>query len=305
MTKKTFTNTESRIRIDFFLSQKIKNLSRSTIQKLTKEGQLSINGKLCKKKSQVLEVGDKVQIQIPGNEKVIPDKKAKLNIILEDKNLLIINKPARLLVHPTNIEKQNTIANIILHKFPKINFGEKNRLGIVHRIDKDTSGILVIPKLKKVYLELQKLFKDRKVNKTYIAIVYGKPKLGNHTMKTRQKRSTKDPTKNIVVHTSEGKDALTNVKLIKSRNIHKQTISILELEPKTGRMHQLRLQLAHENTPILGDKKYTNKSAQKLSMFLGIERQLLHAYKIKFELDNKKYQAIAKIPKDISEYLPS
>ncbi|MFH1749421.1 MAG: RluA family pseudouridine synthase [bacterium] len=303
MTKKTLINKASRIRVDFFLSTSISDLSRARVQDLVSDGLIEVNNKPCKKKSQILEIGDMIQIQIPEPEKTEPNKHLKLDIIFEDQNLMIINKPAGLLVHPTNSEKQNTVSNILLYTHPKIKFGQRDRKGIVHRLDRETSGILVIPKDKEIFQEIQKLFKDNQIKKTYIAVVIDKPKSNEFNISTRQKRSTKDPTKNIVVHTDEGRSAQTKVKVLKTKKLKNQTISILELKPKTGRMHQLRLQLSYLNLPILGDSKYGNKLSQSFSKKLGIERQLLHAYKIEFTLGNKKYKATARIPKDIKQFL--
>ncbi len=303
MNKKTVVNKTSRMRVDFFLSTKVTNLSRARIQDLVSDGLIEINSKLCKKKSQILEIGDKIQVRIPESEKIQANKKLRLDIIFEDQNLMIINKPTGLLVHPTNSEKENTVSNILLHTHPKITFGDRDRKGIVHRLDRETSGILIIPKNKEVFQEIQKLFKEHRVQKTYIAVVFGKPKSKEFEIKTRQKRSTKDPTKNIVVFTEEGKSAQTKIKTLKSKKQNNQTISVLELKPKTGRMHQLRLQLSHTNLPVLGDTKYGNKTSIAFSKKESIKRQLLHAYKIQFELNNQKYKATAKIPQDIKNFI--
>lgn len=303
MSKKTLINKTTRIRVDFFLSTKIPKLSRAQIQNFVLDGLIDVNNRVCKKKSQILEIGDKIEIQFPKAEKTQPNKNLKLDIIFEDRDLMIINKPAGLLVHPTHTEKQNTVSNILLHTHPGIKFGDRDRKGIVHRLDRDTTGVLIIPKDRAVFQDLQKLFKDHKIQKTYIAVVIDKPKSNEFDISTRQKRSHKDPTKNIVVHTDEGKFAETNIKVLKTKRLKNQTISILELKPKTGRMHQLRLQLAYLNLPILGDTKYGNKLSLGLSKKLEITRQLLHAYKIEFELNNKKYKATARIPSDIKKFL--
>ena len=303
MTKKTLKNTSTRIRVDFFLTTKIANLSRAQIQNFITDGLIKVNSKVCKKNSQILEIGDKVEIQIPEAEKIQANKELKLEIIFEDRDFLAINKPAGLLVHPTDTEKQNTIVNILMHEYPKINFGEKDREGIVHRLDQDTSGVLVIPKNLKTYKELQELFQEHQIHKTYIAVVLGKPKMEEFEISTRQKRSSSNPTKNIVVHTKEGKAAETKIKLLATSKLKNQIISVLELRPKTGRMHQLRLQLAYLNLPILGDSKYGNKPSLNFSKKLEISRQLLHAYKIEFNLNTKQYKITAQMPNDIKKFL--
>ena len=211
-----------------------------------------------------------------------------------------MDKPPGISVHPSEKEPSGTLVNGLLSKFPEIEkVGEDlRRPGIVHRLDKETSGILIVVKNQKAFEYFKNLFQTRKIQKIYLAWVWGKLKNKTGKIEDFVGKSRKNPTKQAVSYNSEKlinpKEALTFYKILK--NLADK--SLLELKPKTGRKHQLRLHLHSLGHPIIGDKKYFNKNIKKNNQ--EFNRHLLHAYKIEFKyLDNKKYQFETKVPEDM------
>jgi len=212
-------------------------------------------------------------------------------IIFENKFFLVINKPAGLLVHKSKIKgselsKEKTLVDWLLVRYPRIkNVGDdqENRPGIVHRLDKDTSGVMLVPKTQDYFLYLKKLFQEHKVKKTYLAIVYGVPKKGEGVIS--KPIGIKDGTTKRSVHSIKmAKTAETYYKILKTIDfLQRSSASLLEVKPATGRTHQIRIHLASIGHPILGDSLYGNKLSTALSKQLSISRQMLHASSIEFE----------------------
>jgi len=225
-------------------------------------------------------------------------------IIYEDKFLAVINKYAGVVVHGGIGVDQLTLCDAIKVQFPGILKNQSidcDRIGIVHRLDKDTSGIMIIAKDPKTAENLKKQFKNRKIKKTYLAFAHGliRPsedliylpvgrKLGNRTKMT----------------TTAGKPAITKYKVIDYFRLNKNEFSYLKVMPKTGRMHQIRVHLKHKGNPIVGDQKYLKGKYKKVTNQLGINRQLLHAYKIIFKhpVSQKIMKFKAPIPQDFKEF---
>jgi 23S rRNA pseudouridine1911/1915/1917 synthase len=302
--KKTLTyKNHAPQRLDKFISSKFTDFSRRFFQIAIKDKQILINNNETTPNYQ-LKTGDKIIIDIP--EKTLFDFQTKaeknipFEIIFEHSDFLIINKPAGISVHPSEKETGGTLANGLLEKFPEIkNVGENSlRPGIVHRLDKETSGILIVAKNQTAFRYFKKLFQDRKIQKTYLAWAWGNLKNKTGTIKAYLGKSNQNPTKQAVSHNPEKlinpKTALTNYQVREEL----ENKSLIELKPKTGRKHQLRLHLQSIGHPILGDKKYFNKKIKVLNK--NFSRHLLHAQKIEFQyLDNKKYQFEAKLPQDM------
>ena len=289
------------MRIDKFLSMEFFLYSRGEIIKKIKDGEVVVNSKKVKP-SYILKEKDVLQIKNfseSKENKLIPNNEIKLKIIFEDENVIAINKPAGIQVHPSHNEKTNTIANALIKYFPKIkNVHDESkdaflRPGIVHRLDKDTSGVLAVAKNQKAFDELKKLFKDRKISKKYVAICEGIFAKKEGLIKKPIARST-SYRKQVIAR----KNTLTKIRNAetKYRVIKEQAnFSVVEVFPKTGRMHQIRIHLASEGHPVVGDLVYGKNSSAK--------RQLLHAEELKFELLGKKYDFLASLPLDFKNFL--
>jgi len=296
-------NQEKSERIDKYIHSLNSDVSRRFFQNSIKEGFVLVN-KNQVSPSYKLKKNDQIKIDIKKTPKVDfeikPEKSVEFKVVAEYEDFLIINKPAGISVHPCENEPGNTLVNGLLCNFPEIkNAGEnKWRPGIVHRLDKETSGVLVVVKTKKAFDYFKALFKNREIQKTYLAWSWGNPKNDSGMIKDFTGKSKQNPTKQAVSANPEKlinpKQALTEYKVIKKL----KDKSLIELQPKTGRKHQLRLHLHSIGHPILGDKKYSNKTIRKFNE--GIERHLLHAQKIEFKyLDGQEYKFETPLPGDM------
>ena len=296
-------------RIDLFLKQEVffnPEITRGDVIRQIKDGQILVNGKIAKP-SYALKEHDEISIKIEKEKtEVIPNKKIKLDIIYQDKNIIVVNKPSGLQVHPSDTEKENTLVNALVANFPEIkniNDGSEDawmRPGIVHRLDKDTSGAMVVARNQKTFDELKKKFADREIEKNYVALVYGHLKKKAGVVDAPIARSASFKKQKIARGKMKGtaRSAVTEYKLLKRY----QDFDLVEALPKTGRMHQIRVHLTSIGHPIVGDEKYKRKD---LSIPVGVTHQLLHAQKLKFELGGKEYNFQASLPKDFEEFLQS
>ena len=302
-------------RADIFLSKKIKNLTRSFLKKLIKKDLLVINNKMINSPSVKLKKNDNVEITlIHDQEQNLTPKNIKLNIIYEDKDILVIDKQKGLVVHPGAGNQKNTLANALSFKY-KNNLSDINgklRPGIVHRIDKDTSGLLVIAKNNISHSNLGKQFSEHTIKRKYKCLVWGilRPLNGRiDTLISRNKRNRQLMT----VSEISGKRAITNYKTVNTflgKGIPK--ISLMECELETGRTHQIRVHLSYKGISILGDKQYGRKSLKfkkinkELSTLLDdLQGQLLHAQTLEFThpTKNKRIKFKSDLPKDFKKIL--
>ena len=290
-------------RMDKFLKQEIffnEKITRGEIIRNIRAGKVTVNNKKVKP-SYILKKDDKVEINISREAfKLIPNGNIKLDILYKDKNIIVINKPAGMIVHPSLKYENDTLASGLVYRFPEIKtVGDEPsvRPGIVHRLDKDTSGIIVIARNQKTFLELKDKFKNHEVKKTYRAIVLGKLKNFSGIINKPMARTADYKKQTIASAKSKTKirPAVTEYKIIKTWN----NFSLLEVYPKTGRMHQIRVHLASIGHAVAGDKKYKPKNIQTDEKIL---RQLLHAKKIEFELKEKKFEFEAMPPRDFLDF---
>jgi len=232
----------------------------------------------------------------------------EINIVFENENLLVVDKPAGIVGFPENNPDRKTLINLLIKEFPDLkNVGEAPRHGIVHRLDKDTSGLLLVAKNNETLFFLQKQFKERKVVKKYIALVNGEIKNEKGEIDTLIGRGQKDRKKQKVYFPlepdSKGKrKAFTEYVVLEKYSDKKENkYSLVEAIPKTGRKHQIRVHFQYLNHPIVGDKIYSFKNQVVLQ---GLKRQFLHATYLKVKmLDGKEKEFKSKLPKDLNEVL--
>ena len=250
-------------RLDVFLAENIKHLTRSFLKKLIENEQVKLNNKIIKSPSTKVKYKDQVIINIIENsEQNIKPKKIELNIVYEDNDVLVINKPKGMVVHPGAGNYKNTLVNALLFKYKKklSNVNGPLRPGIVHRIDKETSGLLVIAKNNLAHSNLGDQFSNHSIERKYLCLAWGVIRPLNGKISTLISRDKKNR-QLMTVSEINGKKAITNYKTIKVFNIKDiPKISLLECELETGRTHQIRVHLKYKGTSLLGDKQYGKKN---------------------------------------------
>ena len=279
-------------RVDLFISKQKEYLSRTRIKNLIIKGNLKINHNNIFDPSKKIFLNDKITIDIPEPKKVsLKPFKYKLDIVYEDKDLLVINKSAGISMHPGAGNYDNTIVNALMNLDSKIlsNIGDELRPGIVHRIDKDTSGLVVIAKNNKSHENLSKQFSDHSITRLYQALIWGKLRPMNGKIETLITRSSKNR-QLMEVGITKGKKAITNYKTLEIfENSKVPTLSLVECKLETGRTHQIRVHMSFKGNNILGDKKYKKKfkkfkniNSELEEMLINLNRQFLHAQVLGF-----------------------
>lgn len=297
---------QSGTRIDKLLAQNFTQIPRESFKKAIKNGDVLVNDKKVKP-NYVTNENDEIKVDVIFATDVletIADPNVEINVVYEHPDFLIIEKPAGISVHPSNNEPMGTVANGLLAKFPEIeNVGEsKMRPGIVHRIDKYTSGLLIIPTNQISFSFFKSLFKNRQIKKEYIAICWGIFKKKEGVIESFIGRSNSNAMKQTISRTAgklgNAKHALTKYKVVKVSK--DETKSLVLAMPKTGRKHQVRVHLRSIEHPLVGDKMYQlEKNEYENESF---ERFLLHASSIIFTYsDGKKYEFNSPIPKEFEK----
>jgi len=298
-------------RIDKFLQSQINQLSRTRLQALIHDGLVKLNGILISNTSKKIKVKDKITVSFPlPKETFIKPNKIPLNILYDDNDIIIINKSPGVVVHPGAGNHEKTIVNGLLFKYKNklSSVGGKLRPGIVHRIDKDTSGVIVVAKNDNSHIDLSKQFSDHSIKRVYEALIWGSLKPQNGKINERIARSVKNR-QLMSVKKEKGKIAITNYKTIKIfQNINLPKISLIECRLETGRTHQIRVHMNFKGNPILGDKSYgkSKKKFKKINPDLekkinNFNRQALHAKSLSFIHPSTKKEIFfeAKRPKDL------
>jgi 23S rRNA pseudouridine1911/1915/1917 synthase len=309
--KFTVSEEQNVKRVDHFIVEELPTFSRTKISKLIKEGALLVNNQAIEESSKKISFGDVIELTVP--EPVATDLQAQdisLAVVYEDDDLLVINKPIGMVVHPGAGNPDGTLVNALLHHC-KGNLSGINgelRPGIVHRIDKDTSGLLVVAKNDIAHNVLAKQFEDHSIQRTYLAFVWGMPKPIHGRIETLIGRSKYNRQK-MSADVGSGKNAITNYKTLevfKGKTI--PDISLIECKLETGRTHQIRVHLAHKGNPILGDQMYGKKIRkirdldEELSVVLeNINFQALHAQSLGFlhPKSGKELFFTTELPKDL------
>ncbi len=308
-------NKEKNLRIDILLSNQDNKLSRSRVKSLILENKLKINNIIINDPSKKIKLNDEIYFEIsePKNETLEPFK-YPLDIVHEDKDLIVINKSAGISMHPGPGNYDNTIVNALINYDNKnlSNIGNELRPGIVHRIDKDTSGLIVIAKNNISHENLSKQFSDHSITRVYQALVWGKLRPQNGKIETFITRSSRNR-QMMEVSSKKGKKAVTNYKTLEIFEDEKiPTFSLIECKLETGRTHQIRVHLSYKGNNILGDKKYKKKYKKFVGIdseleerIIGLNRQFLHAKTIGFNhpSNNTRLEFSSNLPSDLEQIL--
>ena len=304
-------------RVDQFLAKKCSNISRNRIKNLIINKNLKINNNIVFDPSKKISLGDKLILIIPEPKKSsLKPYDFKLDIIFEDKNLLVVNKPAGISMHPGAGDYEKTLVNALINYDKKnlSNIGDELRPGIVHRIDKDTSGLVVIAKNNFTHEMLSKQFSNHTIKRVYQALIWGKLRPQNGKIQTLITRSSKNR-QLMEVGITKGKRAITNYKTLEvfeEKTI--PTFSLVECKLETGRTHQIRVHMSYNGNHILGDKKYKKKFKKLKNInkiiqekITKLDRQFLHAKTLGFvnPADSKQIEFSSKLPKDLENILKS
>jgi len=266
------------LRLDRWLSERVPELSRARLQELMRAGHVLVDGRPCKA-SRVPRVGQTVALHIPATvPSALLAEDIPLSILYEDAHLLVIDKPAGLVVHPAPGHASGTLVNALLHHCSDLQgIGGEERPGIVHRLDMDTSGAIVVAKTAHAHAGLVAQFAARQVQKRYLALVRGVPFPSTKRIETTIGRSPRDR-KKMAAEVRDGRIAISTYTLEESFGL----ASLASVTIETGRTHQIRVHMALIGHPVLGDRIYGNRHAAKLEIDCPIERQMLHAASISF-----------------------
>ena len=305
---------ENETRIDFFLTKKKKELSRTRVKKLILNKYLKINNIIIKNPSKKVSAGDKIIFEIPDPKKVsLKPYDYKLDILYEDEDLIVINKLSGISMHPAVGNYDNTIVNALMNYNKKLsNIGDELRPGIVHRIDKDTSGLIVVAKNNLSHENLSNQFAKHTITRAYQALIWGKLRPSHGRIETLITRSSKNR-QMMEVGITKGKRAITNYKTLNIfENSRIPTFSLVECKLETGRTHQIRVHMNYKGNSIVGDKIYKKKYKKLKNIDLEIEnliynldRQFLHAKTLGFEhpVTKKKLLFNSILPNDLNNIL--
>lgn len=300
MKKIIVENEEKNQRIDAYLAKKYEDMSRVAVKRLIDEEKILVNNKKTKASYKVQE-NDEITIEEEKPKEIeLKAQNIPLEILYEDNDIIVVNKPKGMVVHPANGNPDGTLVNAVMaicHDSLS-GIGGEIRPGIVHRLDKDTSGVIVVAKNDKAHINLSEQIKNHEVEKTYLALVKGFVKENEATINMPIGRSTSNRKKMAV--TKSGKQAITHFKVIKRYKTHKQDYALLEVKIETGRTHQIRVHLSQIGYPIVGDSTYSNGKNE-----WGIEGQCLHAKSLKFKhpITGKEMYIEAKLPQYYEELL--
>ena len=282
------------VRLDKYVSEHCPDISRTQAQRIIEEGRVTVNGMLARS-SMKLNAGDSLSVELPPPAATsLTPEEIPIKIIYEDDDILVVDKPAGLAVHPAPGHPSHTLANAILSRLPQLDTGDWQRPGIVHRLDKDTSGLIIIAKNIHAHQVLMEQFKKRQVSKVYLTLVYGHltPEEGIIEAPIGRDRSHRE--RMTITDREHGREARTSYHVLKYLNKY----SLLEIRPETGRTHQIRVHLAAIGYPVVGDKVYGMKSPL-------IDRQFLHAHRIRFKLpsNGKEVEFQSELPSDLQQAL--
>jgi len=287
-------------RLDRYLAAHLPDLSRARLQRLIEQGQVRVNGRICASKKAEVQSGDRLTVSIPPAEPLALQAEAiPLDILFEDAHLIIVNKPVGLVVHPAPGHATGTLVNALLAHCPDLaGIGGVQRPGIVHRLDKDTSGALAIAKTDTAHQHLQAQFKTKTARRTYLAVVYGAPRAVSGTVDAPIGRHAGDRKKMAIVPEERGgRRAITHWRVVERLGNY----TLMQFNLETGRTHQIRVHSAHIGHPVVGDPVYSGGK----SVGVNLPGQALHAWKLRLQhpISEKEIEAIAPLPDSFSTLL--
>ena len=296
MNKLIVDNENAGTRLDAYIASKMDSISRTNVKRLVEEEHITVNGK-SSKVSYKVQLNDEIDIEIPeAKELDIKAEDIPIDVVYEDSDIIVVNKPKGLVVHPANGNWDGTLVNAVMAicKDSLSGIGGEIRPGIVHRLDKDTSGLLIIAKNDQAHLNMSNQIKDRQVKKIYYALVRGVVPENEATINMPIGRSTKDRKKMAV--TKDGKEAITHFKVIERFNKY----TLLEVKIDTGRTHQIRVHLSQIGYPVVGDEVYSNGKNE-----FGVHGQLLHAKSLDFKhpITGKSMHLETELPEEFETVL--
>jgi 23S rRNA pseudouridine1911/1915/1917 synthase len=285
-------------RLDKFLVSRFPEFSRARLQGLIDDGFVSVNGVPAKKSGQAIEPGAEVEVRIPPPVPTgLVGEDIPLDIIFENDDLIIVNKPAGMVVHPAAGHDSGTLVHAVLGYDPDMEgIGGEERPGLVHRLDKETSGLIVLAKNERAHRWLQDQFRLRTVEKTYLALVDGKPPTPTGRVEASIGRDPSHRKKMAIVPDGKGRESVSEYKTLESFKEH----TLLEFHPFTGRTHQIRLHCQFLGCPIVGDSIYGKKH-----ITVEIKRHFLHAARLKIVLPNETSPRVfeAELPEELETVL--
>ena len=296
------TESDVNLRIDIFITNKEKNISRTRIKNLILDKKLKLNNKIMTDPAKKINFGDNINLSIINSKRPsLKPFKYKLDITYEDEDLIILNKPAGIVMHPGAGNFDNTVVNALINydKNSLSNIGDKLRPGIVHRIDKNTSGLIVIAKNNETHEHLSNQFSKHSITRVYELLVWGKIRPSKGKIKTLITRSSKNR-QIMEVSNTKGKEAITNYKTIELyENKYLPTLSLVECKLETGRTHQIRVHMNYLGNSIVGDDKYKKKFKKIKNIdpklennLIKLKRQFLHAKTLGFVHPKKNKEMI-------------
>jgi 23S rRNA pseudouridine1911/1915/1917 synthase len=291
---------ETSDRLDRYLASQLTDVSRSRLQKLIEQGYVQINGDVCTSKKLDVKSGDRIQINIPDAEPLdLQAEDIPLDILYEDDSLLILNKPAGLVVHPSAGHETGTMVNALLAHCPTLpGINGVQRPGIVHRLDKDTTGAIAVAKTEQAFHHLQEQFRTKTARRDYLAIVYGAPPQESGTIDQPIGRHPVERQKMAVVSKEKGRRAITHWHIEERLGNY----TLMEFELETGRTHQIRVHSAFMGHPIVGDQVY---SSGRKSINVNLPGQALHAWRLRLKhpVTEEWVVAIAPLPPTFTKLL--
>jgi 23S rRNA pseudouridine1911/1915/1917 synthase len=263
-------------RLDVFLARRVEGISRSQAQRLIERGLVTVEG-VPARASRIVRPGEAVAVHLPDPEPVsVEPEPLPLTVLYQDEEVIVVDKPAGMPVHPGPGHPRGTLVNALLARFPELRqVGEAFRPGIVHRLDKDTSGLMVVAKTPRAHRHLVEQLKERQVRKTYLALVYGVPDPERGVIEAPIGRHPRHRKRMAVV--DEGRQAVTRYRVVEAIGGY----ALLEVEPVTGRTHQIRVHMAAIGHPLVGDAVYGRRSPL-------LPRQFLHAHRLAFVLPGRE-----------------
>lgn len=285
-------------RLDKYLTTRLPEFSRARIQGLITDGFVDVDGIPAKKGGLRLEGGERLRVRIPPPQPagLVPEQ-IPLSVIFENDDLLVIDKPAGMVVHPAAGHDTGTLVHAVLGYDPDLEgIGGEERPGVVHRLDKETSGLIAIAKNERAHRWLVEQFKERRVEKTYLALVDGKPPTPTGRIEAPIGRDPRDRKKMAIVKLEKGRQAISEYRTLESFPRH----TLLEFHPRTGRTHQIRLHCAFLGCPIVADTTYGHRKPS-----LELNRHFLHAWRLKITLPGEQNPRLfeAPLPGELSQAL--